>query len=453
MNLTRRQFMMGCSAAIAGMAGGRLGNMVFAHPSAQTTTSDEILVVVFLRGGCDGLSLVVPFDDPHYVTARGDIAVGAPGSGANGALMLNPNNASGGFTGGFGLHPKASPLNELYTGGKLAIVHACGLEDDTRSHFDAMDYIERGTPGDKNMPSGWLARHIRAANTSGKLPTLAASSSAPTSLLSDSNTVAITDPNSYGINASWRYNTGGNGTMLSSLKKIYAGSGALQTAGLRTIDTLETIEVLKGSEGKLDYSPDASADYLDESFSNSLKSVAQMIKLDLGLRVATVDFGGWDTHEGQGVNGDNGYYARMVNNLSRGLHAFYNDLPNHRDRVTVVVMSEFGRRVEVNTGGGTDHGHGNVMLLLGGNVNGGKIYGTWPGLVDLDQNQDLRITTDFRTVLSEVLVRRLRDPKLGTIFPGLSKYEPLGVTGSAADDLPIDYTSALHQVYLPAVVR
>lgn len=439
--------MVGCSAAIAALAGGRVGNMVFANPATQQTNgSDEILVVVFLRGGCDGLSLVSPFDDPHYVQARGAIAL--PNSGTAAVLPINTQNSS--FTSSMGFHFKAAPLSELYSAGKLAIVHACGLDDDTRSHFDAMDYMERGTPGNKSTPSGWLARHLQVTHPDGLLPTLSAGTATPNSLISDAEAVAMSDAKSFNLSAPNRYNSSSNTAMFDTLRKFYTGSSPLQLAGKRAI---ETIDALK-SQSSLDYVPDPSLvyPYPNNSFGNSLKLVAQTIKLEMGLRVATVDFGGWDTHENQGI-GENGYYSGQVDTLARGLHAFYNDLPNHHDKMTVVVMSEFGRRLGVNASNGTDHGHGNVMFVLGGKTNGGKVYGQWPGLEDLDQSQDLKITTDYRTVLSEVLIRRLGNAKLGTVFPGLSEYTPLGLTGNSSEDTTPDFTSALNQVYLPVVTR
>ena len=236
--------------------------------------------------------------------------------------------------------------------------------------------------------------------------------------------------------------------MFDTLRKLYAGSGAIQQAGQRAIETIDTLN----KEGSLDYTPEPGLTYPypDNSFGSSLKLVAQTIKLGMGLQVATVDLGGWDTHENQGV-GENGYYSSQVDTLARGLHAFYNDLPVHHDKLTVVVMSEFGRRLGVNASNGTDHGHGNVMFVLGGKTNGGKIYGQWPGLEDLDQSQDLKITTDYRTVLSEILMRRMGNPKIGRVFPGLTEYTPLGLTGSAAEDATPDFTSAFGQVLLPVV--
>jgi uncharacterized protein (DUF1501 family) len=437
MTITRRHFIAGCSTAIAAMAGGRIADLAFAGELGATAASDEILITVFLRGGCDGLSLVAPYDDGNYVTRRGGLAI--PGSAA---LDINPQNTT--VTSSFGLHPQAGPLRELYAAQKLAIVHACGLNDDTRSHFDAMDYIERGTPGNKNTSTGWLTRHLRCVNPTGALPTLAAGSATPASLLSDLNAISMTDGGSFALSSHWRYSS----KMLGSLKKFYGGSSAFQTIGARTIQTVETL-----AAEEMAYTPQPGVAYPDNSFGNALKLVAQMIKLDLGLRIATVDFGGWDTHESQGAGGDpNGYFARQIDTLARSLHAFYNDLPLQQNKLTVVVMSEFGRRLGVNASNGTDHGHGNVMLVLGGKVNGGKMYGAWPGLLDLDQSQDLKITTDYRRVLSEVLVRRLDNPKLGIVFPGYTGYAPLGITGSAADDLPIDYAAGF-KGFLPLSAR
>jgi uncharacterized protein (DUF1501 family) len=423
MPFSRRKFMVGCSSAIAAVSATNIGNMVFANP-LQTTTSNEIFVLIFCRGGWDALSLVPPFDDSIYLAQRGSMAV-------SGALPLTSNNPT--FQTGIGLHPKAAPLNELYQQKSLAIVHACGLDDDTRSHFEAMDYIERGTPGNKNTSTGWLTRHLQIVGETGTLPTMAAGSSAPVSLLSDPNAVAMNSINSYGLSGLWRYNNSGNQSMLKALKRGYEGTGHIQQVGMRTIKTIEAIQALKTQNGgDLNYTPKAGLKYSYPSgyptndFGSTLQMVAHTIKLNMGLKVATVDFGGWDTHESQGVNGD-GYFARMVDGLSRGLHAFYNDLSDYWSRLTVVVISEFGRRLGANVSGGTDHGHGNVMLLLGGHVNGGKVYGTWPGLADLDQTQDLRVTTDFRAILGEVVTKRLGNSQLGTVFPGYTNYQPLGI--------------------------
>ncbi len=441
MHISRRQFMVGCSAAIAGMAGARLNGMIFDQeaPSAHAAGSNTILLMIFLRGGCDGLSLVSPYTDGTYRAARGGLTVNTP-------LDLTVNNggffASGVATTGFGLHPGAAQLKALYDSGDLAIVHACGLNDDTRSHFDAMDYIERGTPGNKNTGSGWLTRHLNCVNVGGTLPTMSAGSSTPASLLADTKAVSMYSADSYDLSTpGWRYGSGGNDAMFTTLEKLYGGSGLAVPAGKRTV---ETIKALKSATK---YEP---VGYPNSSFANSLKTVAQVMKLDIGMRVATVDLGGWDHHENQGVNG--GTFANLATALSDGLAAFYNDVASYRDRLVVVVQSEFGRRLGANQSQGTDHGHGGVMLVLGGQVNGGKLYGSWPGLEDLDQSQDLKITTDYRSVLGEVVVRQLGNNKIGTVFPGITPqiYKPLNIVGTSANDpATLDFTSAQHQVFLP----
>jgi uncharacterized protein (DUF1501 family) len=441
--VNRRQFMVGCSAAIAAMAGGRVGNLVFA--SEATSTPEDILVVVFLRGGCDGLSLVAPVNDPVYVAERGRIAV--PSQGPNAALPIVSNNRS--FETGLGLHPKAGPLKELYDARNMAIIHACGLDNDTRSHFEAMDYIERGTPGYRATPTGWLTRHLASSSGStSDVPALSATATMPAALLGDRRAVALAPGTKPDITAPWRYrDTRLPNNMLDTARRLFGGRSVIDHAGSRTLDMIDALDGLRGT-----YTPEPGVIYPGGSFGDSLKLVAHTIKQDVGLRVSTVDFGGWDTHERQGEGGG-GYFATQVDTLARGLHAFIHDLPHHAGRLTIVVMSEFGRRLGVNLSDGTDHGHGNMMLVIGGNVNGGKVYGQWPGLEDLDQNQDLRITTDYRTILSEILIRRLHNPQLGIVFPGFENYAPLGVV--RGQDLPPIYDRAdeQHRVLVPLVTR
>lgn len=216
------------------MAGGRVGNLVFANAAPAAT--DETLLVVFLRGGCDGLSLVSPYDDPIYRSQRGGLAL--PTSGANAALPITPRNAT--FTSSLGLHPKAGPLKELYDAGQLALVHACGLTNDTRSHFEAMDFIERGTPDNKNTPSGWIARHLESAGITGLIPTIAAASSTPASLLNDSDAVALTSAKSFNLSTPGRYSSDALArSMIGSVQTMYgSGTSQAEVAGRRTIDVI-----------------------------------------------------------------------------------------------------------------------------------------------------------------------------------------------------------------------
>jgi uncharacterized protein (DUF1501 family) len=401
--IPRRQFLQGCSAAIAAMAGARLTNLAFAKEGEQTDT----LVVVFLRGGWDALNVVPPIggdDRGFYEKARPDIKI-------TDLLQLNDQ---------FGLHPALNPLYDLYQAGKMGVVHAVGLNHDTRSHFDAQEYIELGTPGSKSITSGWITRHLQQTGASSILPVLATNGS-PTSLLNFVPTVNLNDPSDF---SQW-----GNDLVASqqaALRQMYKGGSILHQAGLRTLEAINIVSPLTEKE----YQPANGAFYNDDELGQQLKTIAQMIKLDAGLKVAAVDFGGWDTHEYE-TDGNGGYIADLLGQLASGLSNFYLDLDSgYTDRLSVVVISEFGRRLVQNESQGTDHGHGSVMLALGGNVNGGKVYGAWPGLHNdqLYDHADLAITTDYRQILSELLSTRLGNSNIEAVFPGFSgNYNPLGL--------------------------
>lgn len=433
---SRRDFLIGCSTAIAAMAGGKIGGLVFAAPG--DTTPRDTLVVVFLRGGCDGLSLVAPTDDSYFQAARAGLwGDSDPNHPRFGGLL---GNTLSGVP--FRLHPKAAALKEIYDSGEMAIVHACGLNNGTRSHFDAMDYMERGTPNNKNTATGWMTRHLQSIDATGLLPAVAAGSTIPAALLGSADAAAMMGVKDFKINGHWKYGP----QQQAILRNHYNGGTPLHQAGAETLDTVNAIK----SKNPGTYVPETDADhpYPGDDYSgltNAFKTVAQLIKMDVGLQMVTVDYGGWDTHDGQGY-----VFPGQVNTLSRALGAFYNDLSAYHGRLTVVVMSEFGRRLKANSNGGTDHGHGNVMLVLGGNVNGGRMFGRWPGLanMELDNGVDLAITTDYRTVLSEIVVRRLANPNLGQVFPQISAYSPLGIVRGS--DLPIDYSSG-DMTYLPFV--
>ncbi|KXK15039.1 MAG: hypothetical protein UZ14_CFX002000749 [Chloroflexi bacterium OLB14] len=401
--LPRRQFLQGCSAAIAEMVGARLTNLAFAKQDNPYDT----LVVVFLRGGWDALNVVTPIsgdDRGIYEKARPDIKI-------NNLLPLNDQ---------FGLHPALSPLYDLYQQGKAGVVHAVGLDVDTRSHFDAQEYIELGTPGNKSVASGWITRHLQATGVSSILPTIS-TSGLPTSLLNFVPTVSLSSPEEFSL-----WDNGLGESHMTALRQLYKGDSIVHRAGARTLDALDIVSPLSGNG----YQPSNGATYNDDEFGLQLKTVAQMIKLDAGLRVATVDFGGWDTHEYQN-DGNGGYMGDLLNSLASGLANFYLDLDSgYTEKLSVVVVSEFGRRLVQNDSYGTDHGHGNVMFTLGGNVNGGQVYGNWPGLGNeqLYDHADLAVTTDYRQILSELLSKRLGNNDVESVFPGFSgSYNPLGM--------------------------
>lgn len=439
--VTRRGFLVGCSAAIAAMAGARINSAVFGSPEDEP--NQQILVAVFLRGGCDALNLVPPIsgnDRGHYETARTDLRI--PASGPDAALPLSAQ---------FGLHPAAASLYELYQEQKLAIVQAVGLNEGTRSHFDAMSYMELGTPGNKTTTSGWLARHLQSApNLPGDLtiPSLATGNLPPGSLLGNRETVTMTSPGSFDLDVGpWRWRD----AQRAALRHLYNGTTPLHEAGTQTLDAVDLIEASDVDN----YVPANGAAYPSGSFGDQLMVIAQMIKLQLGLRVATVDLGGWDTHENQGTAAG-GYFGSLVEELSQGLAAFYADLDgcgsdNYNKRVTVVVMSEFGRRLRENADRGSDHGHGGMMMVMGGTVRGG-LYGQWPGLHhdQLYDGADLAVTTDYRRVLGEILTVRLGNPNIDVVFPGYEGYAPLGLFPASVAQPPPD---SPYKVYMPVIQR
>ncbi len=398
---SRRNFLQGCSSAIAELAGARLTNLAFRQQDNPTDT----LVVVFLRGGWDALNVVPPRagdDRGFYEKARPDIKI-------TDLLPLNDQ---------FGLHPALAPLHGLYQQGKMAVIHAVGLNYDTRSHFDAMEYIELGTPGQKSTASGWITRHLQTTGVSSILPALS-TSGAPSSLLNFVPTVNLNDPSDFS-----QWDNGLAASQQVALRQMYGGETLLHRSGIRTLDSLDIVHPLVEEE----YQPSNGARYNDDELSQQLKTVARMIKLGTGLRVATVDYGGWDTHEYEN-DGNGGYIADLLGNLASGLSNFYLDLDSgFTDKLSVVVISEFGRRLVQNESYGTDHGHGNVMFALGGGVNGGEVYGAWPGLHNdqLYDHADLAITTDYRQVLTEMLARRLGNADVASVFPG---YTPTGEMG------------------------
>lgn len=419
--MDRREFLMGCSSAIAAMTGGQLTQLALAAPGTATD-DDQILVVVFLRGAWDALNVMPVMDGPDralYEAARPNIRIPTRGEGA--ALRLTDQ---------FGLHPALEPLMDLYQGKHLAIVPATGMPSDTRSHFDAMDYMELGTPDNRQTKTGWITRHLQTAPKASSAANLlsgaiAIGSGLPTSMLGGMDATAMDSPDDFKISDDAGYRK----RFESALARLYDGETWLHRSGQRTLASVQAI----ARAGFKEYQSARGAEYpKDSSFGGSLRTLARIIKQGLGLRVASVDFGGWDTHQYQS-DGSKGYFTDLLSELSRSLRAFHDDLENAPEhfakRTTVVVMSEFGRRLAQNASGGTDHGHGSLMFVLGGSINGGRLYGTWPGLGadQLYDRSDLAVTTDYRTVIAEILSRRLGNQKIDAVFPGFRLEKALGI--------------------------
>lgn len=432
---TRRGFITGCSAAIASLAGSRFNSLAFGAPQGS---NDEILVVVFLRGGQDGLHLIAPSDGPdraHYQALRPSLGIPAA------TLAAHPLGSLPGPEGpvALGLHPAAAPLHEIFQDGKLSIAVATGMAANERSHFESMTWMELGTPGVSNGSTGWLTRHLQTADNLPPemlMPSVSIGGLQAMSQLGSYETIALGSPGDFSLSTGpWSARTG----QRVALRNIYeSDSSWLHRAGLQALDAVDLVELYAGDG----YDPLPGVVYPDSWFGDNLRTIAQFVKLDLGLRVATLDLGGWDHHENQVVGGNPtaGIFADLVDELARGLRALWEDLHdpaagNPAQRLTVVVTSEFGRRASENPDRGTDHGHGNNLLVLSGHATGG-LHGSWPGLhPDLLASGDLEVTTDFRRVLSEILIRRLGNPRLDLIFPGYSGYQPIGmVTGV---DLPV----------------
>lgn len=382
---------------------------------AMSPTGDQggnVLVVIFLRGGMDGLSAVVPYGDDGYHRHRPTLGLSNPDNRT--AAQIDRTLDLDGF---FGLHPALGPLLPLFREGRLGVVHAIGSDDRTRSHFEAMNAMERGVATAKGIaPGGWLARYLEAspAKSPSPLRAIALTSVMPDSLRGATHALALESLDAFRLEVPANAEAA---AFRRSLAQLYARDRDLiSQAGHETLQVLGAIEKLDPSR----YLPSGGAKYPEGDLGTALKQVAFLIKGRLGLEVACLDKGGWDTHFGQGRS--SGLLTGLLSELGQSLAAFAADLGSDMSRVTVVAMTEFGRRVYENSTLGTDHGRGSVMLLMGGGVKGGKVHGAWPGLgdADLEQPGDLRVTTDYRSVLSEVLARRMGFARTDAVFPGFS---------------------------------
>jgi uncharacterized protein (DUF1501 family) len=401
MSITRRVFLHNSAlAAVAtATAPGFLTGAAFG--TMEPNTRVQRLIVVFQRGAADGLNIVVPHGEPQYYAIRPSIHI--------------PRKAVIDLDGFFGLHPSLAAFQPLWQQRHLAIVHAAGSPHPTRSHFQAQDFMESGTPGLKSTDDGWLNRSLRSTPRS--LPrspfrAIVLGPSVPRILNGSEPVVAMNHVDDFQV--------GGRSSKSSTAASVF------QTMYCHPLDavlhatdenTLDAVRMLKSADpGR--YRPAPGATYPRGRFGNSLRQLAQLIKANLGVRVAFADIGGWDHHINEGST--EGPIANVLRDFSQSVAAFWTDLGDHREDTVVVTMSEFGRTVRENRNRGTDHGHANVMFVLGGPVRGGKVYGRWPGLdqSQLYEGRDLALTTDFRQVIGELVARHLGNTNLATVFPG-----------------------------------
>jgi uncharacterized protein (DUF1501 family) len=411
--MNRRFFLKSGSVALASV-GMALSAPSFLERAVLAQTRNRItggkrktLIAIFQRGAVDGLNMVVPFGESNYYDSRPGIAIPKPSSGnQEAAIDLN------GF---FGLHPSMSPLKSLWDSKRLAIIHAAGSPDNTRSHFDAQDYMESATPGVKSTTDGWLNRYLqtKADEQRSLFRAVSMTQTMPRVLQGLAPAVAMTNLSNFAIRAGRA-----SESIQGGFEAIYARAANETVAGTGR-ETLDAINYLK-QVNPAQYKPENGAEYPRNPFGNSLLQIAQLIKADVGLEIAFTDVGGWDTHVNQG--NARGQLANLLQQFSSGLAALYQDLGQRMDDVVVLTMSEFGRTVRENGNRGTDHGHANAMFVMGNGVRGGQVYGKWPGLKsdELYEGRDLALTTDFRDVFAEIAVRHLGTTNLKSVFPGYS---------------------------------
>lgn len=402
MQMNRRFFLHRGALALAGTTA--LPTFLVRSVLAQTVTApNRRLVVIFQRGAADGLNIVVPYREKNYYAMRPSIAI--------------PQNQVLDLDGFFGLHPSLAPFKPLYDQGHLAVVHAAGSPDMSRSHFDAQDYMESGTPGLKSTQDGWLNRALQAEDLRRReqhttFRALALGSEVPLTLAGKIPAIALNNVNSFAV--------GGRGPApspaASAFEAMYGDSGdhIFHAAGEETFEAVKMLRAASPAQ----YVPAAGVEYPKSEFGDSMRQIAQLLKANLGVEAAFTDVQGWDTHHNQGSV--DGQLSNRLRDFSASIAAFWRDMGDDAENVTLVTMSEFGRTARENGTGGTDHGHANAMFILGGGVKGGKVHGRWPGLNNeqLNQGRDLALTTDYRQVLGEVVNKTLGAANFEMVFPG-----------------------------------
>jgi uncharacterized protein (DUF1501 family) len=410
--MNRRIFLKSSAMAMFGVGSTPVWLSRALYAQDAPSPRKKVLVAIFQRGAVDGLNVVVPHGEPRYYDLRPTIAVPRPDGTPDAAIDLD------GF---FGLHPSLKSLKPVYDSGRLAIVHAVGSPDPTRSHFDAQDYMESGTPGRKATSDGWLNRALPREPRESPVRAVSVTPDLPRTLRGRNDAVAIANLNDFQVRDPRGASTF-EAMYEDTADKILNGTGR---------ETFEAVKLMQSIQ-KQGYTPANGANYASGRLGQSMRQIAQLIKSDVGLEVAFTDVGGWDTHVNEvGQKASVGQLPNLLANFGDTLAAFDQDLGDHMADVTVVTMSEFGRTAHENGNRGTDHGHANVMFVFGGGVKGGKVYGDWPGMADeqLYENRDLNLTTDFRDVLGELVMRHLGNRELGTVFPGFTDPKFRGVLG------------------------
>jgi uncharacterized protein (DUF1501 family) len=412
MSINRRFFLKSGAVALASIglskaAPSFLERAVFAQQGNAATggARRKTLIAIFQRGAVDGLNMVVPFGERAYYELRPSLAIPKPQSGNTEAAID--------LDGFFGLHPALAPMKPLWDARRLAIVEAAGSPDNTRSHFDAQDYMESGTPGRKSTEDGWLNRLLQSKPEERASPFRAVSmtQNLPRTLQGRAPTLAMTSLSDFTIRAG-QY----SGSVQGGFEALYDQGVAdvLRGTGRETFEAVDFLKRVNPAQ----YRPENGAQYPRTAFGNSLLQLAQLIKAGVGLEVAFTESGGWDTHVNQG--NARGQLAIRLQEFGAGIAALARDLGPRMDDVVILTMSEFGRTARENGNRGTDHGHANAMFVIGNSVRGGRVYGEWPGLRSdqLNEGRDLALTTDFRDVFGELAQKHLGSPDLRAIFPG-----------------------------------
>lgn len=411
--LDRRSFLLAGSLGLVGWLAAPKTALAQMALRPEGEPEGDALVVIFLRGGMDGLNAVAPYAEEDYYRLRPTLALARP----NDRTRAQSDRVID-LDGFFGLHSALQPLAPIFERGELGIVHAVGSGDQTRSHFEAMSAMERGlSGGTAGTSGGWLARYLQATAREGDTPMRAVSltSTTPDSLLGATHAVNLYNVAEYRLDGEYGFR--------QKLAAMYGeGEDAISIAGRDTLDVLKKLDKLDPRA----YAPSSGATYPDSELGQGLKQTAMLLKNGVGLEVACLDRGGWDTHVTQGAG--TGWLASQLDDVGKSMAAFAADMGAGMKRTTVIAMTEFGRRVYENTGLGTDHGRGSCLFAMGGGVVGGKVHAKWPGLKEeqLEGPGDLRVTTDYRDVLGEALLKRSRLQEIGNVFLG-HEPKPVGV--------------------------